>query len=286
MGVTITYKGRFRDHYFTGVERFRKSLENIAIDAAKRWSYLLGLEEPDLLVYSNQAAIVEFGGGAESFHLWQTTDETNSYDWDGMTKTQYLESPLTHVQICMTIKEIIDSGLFDPDTIVIDDEGEYFGNWFFLDNLLASLRENAKVLDEVFFALQTLGWKAHDIHGQDSTVNATTREVQIFKAAIEYGLNERDFKVYKIAEKHARLYRLLFEEEFNLMKYPFIEHRLRDLQADLVVWLYRWNNDQLNAFISGQAYDKMIYDFTFESIEVYLAKIKSWWKPEYAESVC
>ena len=199
-----------------------------------------------------------------------------------MTKTQYLESPLTHVSICMTLKEIIDSGLFDPDTIVIDDEGEYFGNWFYLDNLLESLRSNAKVLDSCFDTLKAIGWETHE---RDTAVTTNSREAQIFKAAIEYGLTERDLKVYRIAEKHAMLYRLLFEEEFNLIRYPFIEHRLRDLQTDLAVWLYRWNNDQLDAFISGRASDNMIYDITLERVEVYLAKIKSWWKPKYADSV-
>lgn len=292
MGVTIKYGGKF--HTQRPLAELRRELETVAIDAARRWSAFLGLDDPELVVHEDYGggALINFvNGGAESFDLWRPTTASNPEaeeydsggepvvnDWRGYTKTQFVGSPLTHVCVCMTIKEIIDSGLFDSDSIYVKDEGEYFGCWFDLDNVTASIASNKRVLDSCMGMLEKVGWTLDDAAKARPDLEATDPEAEIFRAALEYELTFRDRSIYMIARALKESVRDMFVDAFELIRYPYLEHRMRDMQCALVVYLYRFKDEELMTFDAEE-----VFKFMYLKADRTIRDIAGWWTPEYAE---
>jgi hypothetical protein len=175
---------------------------------------------------------------------------------------------------------LIDSDLFVPDSIKIKDEGEYFGNWFMLDWVVEGLAGNRKTLDMIGGSLQKVGWgKVEKIdHPNERT---TPRQEELFKAAIENGLSEKDKLIRDMAELYANHFRDKLFQELDTINYLYTEHRVRDLQSAIAVYLYRYSLEELAKEDQQQLFT--IFKFAHMEAEELIKSVKSWWKPEYTE---
>ena len=170
MGITIHYRANFAEG------KSRDDLRALVLREGKKLSEALdlGFQHYRETYRGWEQEGVNIHPECESFHIFDgcydeiLRGEGKRFDWSGFTKTQYADIR-AHIWVVKMIELIRDSGIIDRESLIVNDEGEYYETHD-LERLAACLDENLKVIESIVQILADAGWKREQVFSQAEAV--------------------------------------------------------------------------------------------------------------------